>query len=368
MSSSSKQSDLFVGTPSPEAHFNRANVEVSRLLSPARQIQELPESVSRILSYARGSLYEFMLLQVQLIRNRSDSWNDHQMTVYDKVLLTLTSNGKDVRNIAAVVFFCNQYLGNDLTPDHKLQANISSRMQIQRALDELPIREKARSPPFEPASPSTSTSDLKMKIECKERQGRSTFATGPETTTHAELAMIAASAEPTLARLWTVLERAKQDYLRFEHRTDNEAAQAAKYLRDTAENAIQCLRDRDLDERLIFEAKRQYTRAERKVLELNGGKKRKFDSSETDHIRACPRAGSRPPSLSQDHNARRYVKDKDVRSRSKDHSRGKRRRSVGISNDLPKQRKKKQEGRGPSGIPYGYTRPVDQYTPVYHHR
>ena len=49
--------------------------------------------------------------QVDLIKSRSQSFEDSHVTIYDKVLLRLTDNGNSFGSVAAQQYFCEEYLG-----------------------------------------------------------------------------------------------------------------------------------------------------------------------------------------------------------------------------------------------------------------
>lgn len=55
--------------------------------------------------------YEVFARQANLIKSRSQSFDDGYVTIYDKVLLRLTDNGNRFDNVAAQEFFCEEFLG-----------------------------------------------------------------------------------------------------------------------------------------------------------------------------------------------------------------------------------------------------------------
>lgn len=134
--------------------------------------------------------------------------------------------------------------------------------------------------------------------------------------------------DPKLKRLFDVYEQAKTEYLAVvELNDDRKTVAAARFLRDTAENALSILKEKDIDPDVLRSLQETYDKAKEAAVELSGGKKRKFDG---------------PPGA--------VVNGKSSKSgregRGSYRGRGRRR------------------GRGHSGIPYGYTtRTVDSYHP-----
>jgi len=161
--------------------------------------------------------------------------------------------------------------------------------------------------------------------------------------------------EPKLARLWSVYEKARADYLTVADNNDHTTAAAARFLRDTAENTILYLKDKNTDPIMMAELHATCNMAKQTAVSLTGGKKRKFDRSGMDHVRGIPRgpsgAGGRWGHVTENRGypgedrRREYV---DQRRRSQDTEQG---------------RKGGPKRRGHSDVPYGYARPVDSYQP-----
>src|ERR1700712_4262076 len=85
--------------------------------------------------------------------------------------------------------------------------------------------------------------------------------------------------EPKLASLWSVYESARKDYLAaLDNTTGKEKTiSTAKFLRDTAENIILYLKNKNVDALMIAELETTFTHAKTTVVCLTGGKNRKFD-------------------------------------------------------------------------------------------
>lgn len=103
-----------------------------------------------------------------------------------------------------------------------------------------------------------------------------------------------------LARLYDLYGKAKQD---FEARSNNnlsadELMPAAKFLRDTAENTIQYLKDNQRNNpEMEAELQATYNMAKATVVSLVGGKKRKFDTVDLQDVKNLPRGPSLNPGI-----------------------------------------------------------------------
>ena len=219
------------------------------------------------------------------------------------------------------------------------------------------------------------------------------------------LAALAAQVGGPTVRLWTVYNKAKKDFFAVAEPSSLQKQEAAKFLRDTAENLLHHLQDKAADQRLLDELNRTFEAAEHTAMTLHGGKKRKFDrpapaalpkiladdsnsfwrgSAET----RGPR-GPRPHPMDTtrintglDKRIRamedvvqyteypshpRLVEDYERRGAKPELPRDQRRffaPEISSKNARVPKQKKRQPGRGHSGIPYGYTRPVDSYYPA----
>ena len=154
--------------------------------------------------------------------------------------------------------------------------------------------------------------------------------------------------DPKLKRLWSVYEGARSDYLAVKDDHHHTKLTGAKFLRDTAENTLEYLRDKDVDPLMLTELEGTFRMAKSIVVDLSGGKKRKFDRTEVSNTReARPRPSSAPIRTHYGHLDRNdlFFARNDTRTQESRY-RG------------------KSGGRGHSGIPYGYgARDVDSYHP-----
>lgn len=172
-------------------------------------------------------------------------------------------------------------------------------------------------------------------------------------------------------------EKAKEDFFAIANPNSIEKQTAAKYLRDSAENVLQHVTDKDPDPRLVSELEKILAIAKHTAMVLHGGKKRKFDDVlpaqdrlEVQYV-ATTHQGSRSQSAYRQVNGHsderhhqcpadpfavhppqhlRHAKSHFFVPELDEKHRGRSRK--------PKPR------RGHSGIPYGYSRHVDSYHPA----
>lgn len=119
--------------------------------------------------------------------------------------------------------------------------------------------------------------------------GRRSLAPEPEPSGFVHQTGEKQDKEPQVARLLQVYERAKADYFAVSGVEGHETIEAAKFLRDTAENTLQYLSDKVIDPNALTELQSTFNMAKATVVSLSGGKKRKFDTVEMDSLRSAPR-------------------------------------------------------------------------------
>ena len=170
--------------------------------------------------------------------------------------------------------------------------------------------------------------------------------------------------EPKLAGLWSVYEQAKADYLAVAEKHNYSTAKAARFLRDTAENTLMYLENKNTDPIMMAELEATYQMAKSMAVSLTGGKKRKFDDSDMDRVRGTPRGPSNLPSRSRFGGQGKTFGNMGRNgppATYADHSAG----YGGFYAD-PHHGPAPRMNRGHSGIPFGYSRPVDSYQPPFY--
>ena len=162
--------------------------------------------------------------------------------------------------------------------------------------------------------------------------------------------------EPKLTNLWNVYQRAKADYLVVANDKNHATARAARFLRDTAENILSYLGNKNRDPIMMAELDATYRMAKEAAVSLTGGKKRKFDVGETDRGMGTRRGYGGPPNT-------RYGQVGTQRYGSMRRSRSPVAVTSGRYSGPPGYPAATQTPRDRSGIPFGYSRPVDSYHP-----
>jgi hydroxypyruvate isomerase len=98
---------LSVANPTPDD-------EVLARTHYARSVICLPTSMTEFMQSNTPIFLQVLGHQVQLIQRRPQDFSFARVTVYDKVLLNLTRDGRDLDHTAAVVYFVQEFLGIDL--------------------------------------------------------------------------------------------------------------------------------------------------------------------------------------------------------------------------------------------------------------
>lgn len=83
-----------------------------------------------------------------------------------------------------------------------------------------------------------------------------------------------------LAQAWTTYENAKKEYAEVMNNDDVRTIEAAKFLRDSAENILHYPDKTDIDEHMLVDLNAHCEMAKAKAVLLTNGRKRKFDKPE----------------------------------------------------------------------------------------
>lgn len=110
-------------TSSPAYRFPSRHIQVDELVhaygktkdpsAPLRDVLRKPEQTS-LLIYALGR-------QISLIKSRSLAFDDGQVTVYDRALLELSQDGRDLADNGALELFVTEYLGGLVSARNALE-------------------------------------------------------------------------------------------------------------------------------------------------------------------------------------------------------------------------------------------------------
>lgn len=112
MNTSPVSTTLFCSSPHPHTSQGPAE-EVNEIALEAQNVHTLNPAVAAVLQDPdkRKDFLHHMNRQIQLIKSRSQAFEDAHVTVYDKTLLTLTSNGNKLDHPPAIEYYCDEFLG-----------------------------------------------------------------------------------------------------------------------------------------------------------------------------------------------------------------------------------------------------------------
>jgi hypothetical protein len=99
---------------SPQAHTSQGpSDEVTELALEAQNVQTLNPAVAAMLQEPdkKKDFLHHMSRAIQIIKSRSQAFEDANVTVYDKTLLTLTRNGNKLDHPPAIEYYCDEFLG-----------------------------------------------------------------------------------------------------------------------------------------------------------------------------------------------------------------------------------------------------------------
>ncbi|EED13056.1 hypothetical protein TSTA_055580 [Talaromyces stipitatus ATCC 10500] len=240
------------------------------------------------LCYIRGSpkLYssfcDLIKHHIGLIMSRPKAIEDGYVTVYDKCLLELCRNGKDVDNLAGQEFYIREFMGID--PDSRLQSYVEDMIDREVSVtDDLLRSYRSRS----------ESQHQQIKEEVKTNTVTKSEATPSQNLPFSETVFAAyatvfhpnMSINANINRMLHTYFKAKSDFYALHEsardRDDPKLADAAKFLRDSAENALSYLQAQGIlslcDSSLVMELQTVFGFAKSKAIEFLGGRKRRFE-------------------------------------------------------------------------------------------
>lgn len=113
MHSPPSSSDVFLSSPLHRAG-SELEEEVRSLFATAQKVISLDHKLSTVINCHREKFFDTFSRQIQLLKSRSQAFEDAHITVYDKVLLLLTDNGNQLQTPAAIAWYCKEHLGFSL--------------------------------------------------------------------------------------------------------------------------------------------------------------------------------------------------------------------------------------------------------------
>ncbi|KAJ5431194.1 hypothetical protein N7445_008926 [Penicillium cf. griseofulvum] len=227
----------------------------SVVMNPSEFLQELVGNRE----HARA-LFHGLRRQVKSIRHRSQSYDDGQVTIQDRVLLRLYDEGHTMQHYGLLEFYLAEYLETkNCRSEDESNAIIAAHFAAQRILDNGPI----------PEIPIIATDTVEGATE--------------DTKTSKSPQSSSASKSPHIEKLIRVYQKAKADYYILEvTESHRERTNSVRFLRDTAENLLRYLKAVDKDNDLIPEIEDIIQVSQAHANQLAGGRKRKFEHMDND--------------------------------------------------------------------------------------
>jgi len=134
MSSPPDSGRLFFSS-SPTRYSSGPAEEVDSILAHVQKVDQLDDPINAIISVNRGAFFETFARRVELIKSRSQAFQDCHVTIFDKVLLVLTQNGKQLDTTAAISYFCEEHLGiPNSTASAQKKAGLSNALRAPAVL------------------------------------------------------------------------------------------------------------------------------------------------------------------------------------------------------------------------------------------
>ena len=353
----------------PPAHTSQGPAEeVAALTLETQNVQTLNPAIKAMLEDPdkKKDFLDHMYRQVQLIKSRSQAFEDAHVTVYDKTLLAITHNGNKLDHPPAIEYYCDEFLGVSNIADQELATRVLEQsVCIPKLLSQgkqiasltssrlIDTRQEYDSPSSDPRS---SIESFEALNHSQRRQSTATQATSDQSLNYARRNP---DMEPNLSRLWLLYEKARADFQAVVPDRDAQAtAESARFLRDTAENTIQYLKSKDFDPVMMAELRAVYDLAKATAVSASGGKKRKFDLAAADKSREEHGGSCRAYSIPQ--RPERYSPYPSI------HYPGRARNDRYRTHDRVAGDRPQKIGRGPSGIPYGCAAPNPLQCCSYH--
>ncbi|KAJ9293266.1 hypothetical protein DTO271G3_7989 [Paecilomyces variotii] len=229
-----------------------------------KEVLEKPDSYALLL--------EVIESQVSLIKSRSQAFEDGHITIYDKALLILTKNGKDIMDIGALELFLDEYVGIPAKGTAAKQQHVLDKhVALKSLLKKIAQFDKSTDEKMGTDAPVGDSSSPVPESQCYERETKSYSSDVP----------VDPKVDESIERMLNIYFKAKEDYHATSSASRSEKLEAVKFLRDTAENTLNYLQaHRISDSTIVPELQRSFEMAKEVATSLSGGRKRRFEIHE----------------------------------------------------------------------------------------
>ncbi|KAL5355719.1 hypothetical protein BJX96DRAFT_170935 [Aspergillus floccosus] len=232
--------------------------------------------------YDKASLLiDALQRQIALVKCRSQTLEDAQVTIYDKALLALTNNGEDPSDIGALELYLTEFLGIvPILPVAQGHELVSKHLELQSVLDKVlaldPIPCEGQNAPGKENNPAN-MHEFANTHGTKDHHYRSHRHHDREER-HKNEDNLDNKLQTRVERLLSVYHQAKSEFYGAMQRDGMVNIGMARFLRDSAENALRYMLDNGLsDHAYITELEMVFKQARDKAADLLGGRKRHFD-------------------------------------------------------------------------------------------
>ncbi|KAE8375577.1 hypothetical protein BDV26DRAFT_294881 [Aspergillus bertholletiae] len=249
-----------------------------------REILGSPEQASLLFSALRR--------QVSLIKCRSQSFEDGQITTYDRALLKLSRNGDNLTDTGALELYLTEFLGIvPISPTSQSRAILAKQLELESVLSrasahgstpETAIDRKVQSETLfvdhAPPKPEYEPRDHDDNYYAEHTSLKNS------STRHTQQVF------DRVDRLLDVYHRAKDEYYKALQTEGFVSLETVRFLRDTAENVLRYLHANGLSDHIsVPDLEQVFTIARDKATQLTGGRKRHFDEGAEKHGRKSKR-------------------------------------------------------------------------------
>ncbi|PLB34283.1 uncharacterized protein BDW47DRAFT_129187 [Aspergillus candidus] len=229
--------------------------------------------------------------QVSLIKCRSPDPRDNQVTVYDRALMELSRSGDDPRHLGALELYLTEYLGIvPIVPFQQGRDVAKECAEVEevfgRARETEPDKtdnKKKKKETRTRTHPRPSISPIERRTASPTRPHHPNSNNNNNKTIHSNNPPPNDEVQNRITRLLSTYQTAKDDYFGSLQQSGMVSMDAARFLRDTAENTLRYLRSNGLAEEkvgLVTELEYTFAAARDKATALSGGRKRHFDEAD----------------------------------------------------------------------------------------
>ncbi|KKZ65471.1 hypothetical protein EMCG_08703 [[Emmonsia] crescens] len=225
------------------------------------------------------SLYEVFEHHMSLVKSRSQALGDGQITVYDKALLELADRGSKTYNMGAIQLFLDEVMGMKGAEAADLEALVVKHVAVKSLLVNVSRTNVEEATASIPAIPEKKATNGKAQAHMDKND---------PTNNAKELKVI----KDSLSRILATFSNAQREYKLISDSDVVAKSRAAKFLRDTAENALNYLHARKMEHDMVPKLEAAFQMAKEKAITLSGGRKRPFEIYEVGCSRRRPSSSS----------------------------------------------------------------------------